>query len=117
MSKENETIKEKESSSKNYSSLIVEYPKEVTIQLVQANDLKFYEVFHWLLTIFSPAAIGFWVGYFSVPKEDRSDILLIVSIVFTIFTSLFIVLTIYFRLKLYKKQLNKTVSKTILELK
>jgi hypothetical protein len=73
------------------------FPECIRIELVQSNDLRNYEIFTWLGSLFSTAAAGFWVAFASAPF---SKVLFGVSIIFTIFTLLFSILAFYYRGKM-----------------
>ena len=61
----------------------VAFPECVHVELVQANDLKHYEIFIWLCSLFASASSGFWVSFATTPFNK---VLLATSITFSIFT-------------------------------
>jgi hypothetical protein len=82
----------------------VGYPECVHIELVQGNDLRNYEVFAGLSSIFSTAAAGFWVAYMTV---DNGSILFWVSLVFTLMTLSLMAATYHYRAKMHGTKIIK----------
>jgi len=82
----------------------VSFPECVHVELVQANDLKHYEIFLWLSSLFSSATAGFWVSFATLP---RNKVLFGTSIVFTVFTFAFGFAAYYFRKKIHDTKLKK----------
>jgi heme exporter protein D len=44
----------------------VEFPSELNIRLVQANEFKHYEIFLWLAGVLTTVSCGFWVSFFTL---------------------------------------------------
>lgn len=84
----------------------VAFPECVRIELVQVNELKHYEIFSGLGSLFSTAAAGFWVSY---ATTDPNKILLSVSITFSVFTVIFGLLAWHSRKKLTAAKITKTI--------
>lgn len=82
------------------------FPDCVRIELVQSNDLRNYEIFLWLSSLFSTAAAGFWVSFASGPFNK---ILLAVSLTFTLFTFVFGGLAVYYRKQIGVGKIKKTM--------
>lgn len=82
------------------------FPECVQIELVQANDVKHYEMFGGLASLFSTAASGFWVSYITT---NPNDVLMVISIVFTIFTIVFYGIAFRYRYKLRGGQVTKVM--------
>jgi len=53
------------------TKVIVQMPNEIEIGLVQANELKHYELFQWLAILLLPIAVGFWTAYFTGDKKPE----------------------------------------------
>lgn len=83
---------------KQTTNIEIRMPSCIQIDLVQANELRHYEVALWLGFLFSSAAVGFWTAYLTT--NSGSKILLSVSIAFTAFTVIFIWVALHYRLKL-----------------
>ena len=66
---------------KRNTTVNVEFPSELNIRLVQANEFRHYEIFLWLVGVLAPVAAGFWVSYFTL---EFSNPLLFSSAAFTI---------------------------------
>lgn len=82
----------------------ISLPTEVKITLVPVTDLKQYELFGWLLVLFSPIAIGFWTAFFTVIEEgqSKSQSLFWSASAFTVCTLVFLGLAIYKRRNLFE---------------
>lgn len=98
--------KEKQDTKKSMK-VEIGFPERVRIEMVQSNDLRNYEIFMGLSSIFSTAAAGFWVAFATL---TFSKILLGVSIVFSLFAFLFIGLALYHRWKMNGTKITKTIS-------
>lgn len=72
----------------------VSHPKEVTVELVQSNDVRHYEIFGWLFSLMMSIAAGFWVAYCTT---EPSTSLLLSSIVFTLVSIIFLFFAGYYR--------------------
>lgn len=83
------------------------FPECVRIEMVQSNDLRNYEIFMGLSSIFSTAGAGFWVAFATL---TFSRVLLGVSIVFSLFAFLFIGLAFHHRWKMNGTKITKTIS-------
>ena len=77
----------------------IKYPDKVSIEFVQANELRHYELFQWLTSISVSIAIGFWVAYFTLNANDKP--LLFSSIVFNIFALIFLCMSLRYRKKFF----------------
>lgn len=85
----------------------VGFPECVRIELVQANDVKHYEMFGGFGSLFSTAASGFWVSYIT---SDSNYMLKVISIVFTLFTIIFYGMAFRYRYKLKGGQVMKVIT-------
>lgn len=82
----------------------VAFPECVHIELVQANDLKHYEIFLWLVSLAASTASGFWVSFSSAPFNK---VLLGTSIAFSSFVIIFGYVAYYYRTKISEMKLKK----------
>jgi hypothetical protein len=87
--------------------VIVSFPGEIRNDLVQANELRHYEIFQWLLALIAPIASGFWIALIN---SDRDRGLLFSSIVFTLISLLFLGLAIYYRMKVYHSSIHRKIN-------
>lgn len=90
------------------TNVIVQFPDEISIELVQANDLRQYELFQWLIALVASIAVGFWTAYVSDPHRALS--LLWSAGVFSVMTLVFFLFAIRFREKMYHGSVTKSVS-------
>lgn len=84
----------------------IDFPKCVRIELVQANELRHYEIFMWLGSLFATSTAGFWTAYCTTVTNGA---LFWISWVFTGFTVAFGLTAFYFRNKLKTGKITKTV--------
>ncbi len=89
--------------------VVVHFPDEVGIELVQANELRHYELFLWLAGIISSIAVSFWTAYFT---SDASSPLLLSACAFSIIALVFVFLGYRYRRKIYHGSIVKKVSLT-----
>ncbi len=82
----------------------VAFPECVHIELVQANDLRHYEIFLWLVSLSASTASGFWVSFASIPFNKA---LFGSSIAFTVLTLVFGGTAAYYRFKIKGTKLKK----------
>lgn len=76
----------------------INLPSRIQIELVPANELRHYEVFLSLGSLFSSAAVGFWTAYLT--PSSSSPVLRWTAIVFSLFTIVFVGVALYYRSKL-----------------
>jgi len=84
----------------------VNMPAIVQVELVQGNDLRHYEIFSWVTSLLSSIAVGFWTGYFTV--QTKSGSLLASSITFSVLGLGSIIMSFYYRSKIYGKKIKVT---------
>jgi len=89
------------------TKVIVLMPNEIEIELVQANELRHYELFQWLVVLLLPVAVGFWTAYFT---GDGKPELLWSASVFTIISGLFIFSAYKYRKKVFHGTIKKIAS-------
>lgn len=82
------------------------FPSCVSIELVQSNELRHYEIFFSLTSLSTSAAVGFWVA---LATTAYSVMLLIVAGVFTLFALLFGGTAFYFRRRMDGGKVIKTI--------
>ena len=95
------------------TSVNVTFPSELHIELVQANEIKNYEIFQWLATATVSIGLSFWISFFlsNLPFNNLGQKGLLVSaIIFTIFSIIFIVLAIRRRRRAFSKTVEKTLN-------
>lgn len=97
--KREETIK----ISSQETTVAVSFPDEIAIELVQANELRHYELFLWLVALSAPIALSYWTSYFS--EKNRS--FLWVAIIFSVFAMLFVGIAVYYRKKVFHGSIKK----------
>ena len=97
-------ITHKDNLNNQETKIIIEMPDKVEVSLVQANELKHYELFQWLLIFFLPIAAGFWTAYFTLNKPPE---LFWSALVFTAASGLFIFLSLEYRKKVFHKSIRK----------
>lgn len=85
----------------------VKFPKEVEIIFVQANEVKQYELFQWLVALLAPIAVGFWMEYFT---RSTNPPVLWSSILFTLIAVIFIWLAYRSRKSLFTGTISKYAS-------
>lgn len=84
----------------------VAFPECVHIELVQANDLRHYEIFLWLVSFSASTASGFWVSFASTTLNKA---LLASSVAFSLLTIVFGVVAFYYRRKIKDAKLKKVL--------
>ncbi len=84
----------------------VAFPECVHIELVQANDLRHYEIFLWLVSISLSTASGFWVSFASAPFNKP---LFASALSFSLLTLVFATVAFYYRRKIKDGKLKKVL--------
>lgn len=84
----------------------IAFPECVQIELVQANDVKHYEMFGGFGSLFSTAASGFWVSYITT---QPNNVLKVISLIFTVFTLIFYSIAFRYRYKMRGGQVTKVM--------
>lgn len=84
----------------------VAFPECVHVELVQSNDLKHYEIFIWLSSLFASATSGFWVSFATTPF---SKVLFATSMTFSLFTIGFGWTSYFYRTKITETKLKKVL--------
>lgn len=96
-----------ESQNREDTKISVNFPDEIKLELVQANELRHYELFQWLVSILLPIAVGFWTAYFTTVKANA---LLWSAWIFTVVSILFVVISFYHRSKVFHGSVSKSIS-------
>ena len=99
---------EKKISSKKDTVVEVHFPDKISIELVQANELRHYEIFTWSASLLATIAVGFWTAYFTT--NPKSDQLLWTEIAASIVFAVSLAVAIYYRRKVYHGSLIKTTT-------
>ena len=99
---------EKEVSNKKDTVVEVHFPDKISIELVQANELRHYEIFTWSASLLATIAVGFWTAYFTT--NPKSDQLLWTAIAASIVFAASLGVAIYYRRKVYHGSLIKTTT-------
>lgn len=83
----------------------ISLPEKISMRLVQAEELKHYELFTWLAVILAPIAAGFWTAY----ATDKNSSLEWSAFVFSAITILFVGLAIWTRIKVFRGSVEKEI--------
>lgn len=84
----------------------VNFPSRISIELVQGNELRHYEIFFLVTTLTLSTAVSFWTTYAITPNNT----ILFSAWAFSGFTILSALLTFYYRSKLYNGKITKGTS-------
>ncbi|MDP3800229.1 MAG: hypothetical protein Q8Q90_02280 [bacterium] len=84
----------------------VNFPSRISIELVQGNELRHYEIFFLVTTLTLSTAVSFWTTYVITPNR----VILFSAFAFSLFTVLSGVLTFYYRSKLYNGKITRSIS-------
>ena len=99
-------VKNKEEINKNLDTkVVVTFPDSISINMVQSNELKHYELFLWLVTILAPVAASFLTAYLTGDINNYG--LLFSTIAFTGISALFVLLAIRYRKKVFHGSIKK----------
>lgn len=99
---------QKEENNKKDTVVEIRFPDKISIELVQANELRHYEIFTWSASLLATIAVGFWTAYFTT--NPKSDQLLWTAIAASIVFAVSLVIAIYYRRKVYHGSLIKTTT-------
>lgn len=99
---------EKEIIGKKDTTVEVRFPDKISIELVQANELRHYEIFTWSASLLATIAVGFWTAYFTT--NPKSDQLLWTAIAASVVFAVSLVIAIYYRRKVYHGSLIKVAT-------
>ncbi|PIU98339.1 hypothetical protein COS61_01940 [Candidatus Wolfebacteria bacterium CG03_land_8_20_14_0_80_40_12] len=97
----------KEVEAKKDTVVEVHFPDKISIELVQANELRHYEIFTWSASLLATIAVGFWTAYFTTPKSNQ---LLWTAIAASIVFAVSLIVAIYYRRKVYRGSLIKATT-------
>ena len=112
MAKNENNVSNKLENSKK-TKVIVKFPDKLELAMVQANELKHYELFNWLVVLLAPIASGFWTAY--VIDKTKSAPLWWSALIFTAITILFIGLAIVHRRRVFYGSVEKSIDLDNLE--
>ena len=99
---------QKEGNNKRDTIVEVCFPDKISIELVQANELRHYEIFTWSASLLATIAVGFLVAYFTT--NSKSGQLLWTAIAASIVFAVSLGVAIYYRRKVYQGSLVKTTT-------
>jgi hypothetical protein len=91
----------------NDTKVTVHFPNEIGLELVQANELRHYELFQWLVALLAPIAVGFWTGY--AVESVKSQSLVWSALVFTAISIIFFGIAMYYRKKIFHGSVAKSI--------
>ena len=86
----------------------VHFPDKISIELVQANELRHYEIFTWSASLLATIAAGFWVAYFTIIPQSGQ--LFWIAAAFSLVFAFSFCIAIYYRQKVYHGSLIKTAT-------
>ena len=84
----------------------VNFPSRISIELVQGNELRHYEIFFLITTLTLSTAVSFWTTYAITPNST----ILFSALAFSGFAFLSGIVTFYYRSKLYNGKITKSAS-------
>lgn len=84
----------------------VNFPSRISIELVQGNELRHYEIFFLVTSITFSTAVSFWTTYAITPNGT----ILFSALAFSGLAFLSGILTFYYRSKLYNGKITKRAS-------
>lgn len=93
------------------TQVVVSFPDEVKISFVQANEVRYYELFQWLALIFAPIAARFWTAVFTLPASAGVSTAGLVwsALAFTAAALLLVGIAFYHRKKVYHGSIQKAL--------
>jgi len=110
MKKERENEKPEQAISRQQdTSVNVTFPSELHVELVQANEVKGYEIFQWLTTIAAPVCAAFVTGYFLTDSTAGKDGLGLSAIAFGVMSAVFIYLAAQHRKRVFSNTIKKSI--------
>lgn len=107
MAKELKPMQKKKINNKD-TIVEVHFPDKISIELVQANELRHYEIFTWSASLLATIATGFWTAYFTT--NPRSNQLFWTAVSAAIVFAASLSIAIYYRRKVYHDSLIKTTT-------
>lgn len=87
------------------TQVVLHLPDRIGIELVQANELRHYELFNWLVGINSSIAVGFWTAF----VNENTSALGWSAGAFTAITILFLILALIYRRKVYHGNVERSL--------
>lgn len=87
------------------TKVTVSFPDKIGIELVQANELRHYELFQWLVALVAPVAVGFWTAHVT----NQTPGLWWSAVMFTALTALFLAIAVYYRRKVFHGSIVKSI--------
>ncbi|MCX6704396.1 MAG: hypothetical protein NTZ07_03020 [Candidatus Woesebacteria bacterium] len=109
MAKEKNNAENNESGPLKKDTVVeVHFPEKIEIELVQANELRHYEIFTWFASLLATVAVGFWVAYFTT--NPKSGELFWTAATATLVFIVSLVVAFYYRSRVYHGSLVKSAS-------
>lgn len=106
----NSAPKKNINSTQEDTSVNITLPSELHIELVQANEIRNYEIFQWLTTITTTVAAAFGTSYFLVEKITEKNVLLWSTALFIIMSIIFIYLAYIYRKRAFSKTIKRSIN-------
>jgi len=100
--------KELENKGEEETKVVIELPSYLHVELVQANEVRNYEIFQWLATGAVSAAIGFWTTFVLSDSSVKSGTFFS-AVLFSISTGILIYLTFRHRRKTFTGSIKKAL--------
>ena len=75
---------------------------------MQANELKHYELFQWIVILLLPIAVGFWTAYLTLEKQSKE--LFWSAMIFSTVSVLFGYLSYNYRKKVFHGKIKKVAN-------
>lgn len=93
-------------SRKKDTSVVVNLPESIQIELVQGNELRHYEIFFLIASLAFSTAVSFWTSY----ATQSSNVLLFSAIAFCVLSLITSGIALYYRSKVYDKKIKRFAS-------
>ncbi len=97
---------QKETNVKKDMVVELRLPDKISIELVQANELRHYEIFTWSASLLATIAVGFWIAYFTT--SPKSGQLFWTAMAASMVFAVALLVAIHYRRKVYHGSLVKT---------
>ena len=84
----------------------VNFPSKISIELVQGNELRHYEIFFLVTTLTLSTAVSFWTSYAITPNKT----ILFSAFAFSGLALISLGIALYYRSKVYSGKIKKVAS-------
>lgn len=88
------------------TSVVVNLPESIEIELVQGNELRHYEIFFLIASLTFSTAVSFWTSYATQP----TTVLLFSALAFCVLSVITGGSALYYRSKVYDKKIKRVAS-------